>query len=78
MQGFAELGHRRSLFDETVNESRDLTVGGEGISAAFNDGSEGATALEARAKSRTAETSGGTGSLLEQRGLSGLGEAGRR
>lgn len=76
--GFAELGRRRSLFDETIGESRDLTVGDEGISAAFDIGSEGATALEARARSRTAETSGGTGSLLEQRGISGLGEAGRR
>lgn len=77
VQGFAELGQRRSLFDETISERQDLTVGGEGVSAAFNIGTEG-QAVEERAKSRAAETAGGTGSLLEQRGISGLGEAGKR
>lgn len=75
--GFRQLDASRGLFDETITETQDLTVGGEGIAAAF--GMEGgARALEQRSRARTAETAGSAGSLVEQRGVTGLGPAGKR
>lgn len=75
--GFRQLDASRALFDETITETQDLTVGGEGIAAAF--GLEGgARALEQRSQARTAETAGSAGSLVETRGVTGLGPAGKR
>lgn len=78
VQGFSQLDARRALFDETITESADFTVGGEGIAAAFNLEGQAAQQLEQRAKTRAAATAGSTGTLSEQRGITGLGEAGRR
>lgn len=78
VQGFQTLDERRSLFDETISERTDLTVGNEGIGAAFGIGGGDAQELERRAKSRTAATAGTGGELAEQRGVTGLGTAGRR
>ena len=77
VQGFADLGQRRSLFDETLGETEDFGVGGVGVEAAFNAGT-GGTKLARRAEERTASTAGQAGGLAEQRGATGLGAAGRR
>lgn len=75
--GFGTLDERRALFDETISERTDLTVGQEGVDAAFGLGGEGGRQLAYRARSRTAETAGQAGELTEQRGVSGLGSAGK-
>lgn len=77
VQGFAELGQQRALFDETLSETEDFTVGGVGVEAAFDVGT-GGERLERRAQERTASTSGQVGGLAEQRGATSLGEAGQR
>lgn len=76
--GFAELDRTRSLFDESISERDNYTVGNEGIGAAFNLEGGATRKLEQRGEARAAETAGGGGSLVEQRGVSGLGGAGRR
>lgn len=78
VSGFGTLDEKRSLFDETISERTDLTVGNEGIGAAFGIGGGDAQALEHRAKSRTAESAGAGGELGESRGVTGLGVAGKR
>lgn len=78
VQGFQTLDERRGLFDETISEGTDLTVGNQGLGAAFGIGAGAARELEQRAKSRKAETAGDTGALSEQRGVTGLGVAGQR
>lgn len=75
--GFGTLDERRSLFDETITENTNLTVGDAGVEAAFGLGGEGGRELERRAKSRAASTAGTGGELAEQRGVSGLGQAGK-
>lgn len=78
VQGFQSLDEKRGLFDETISERQDLTVGNEGIGAAFGIGGGAAQELEHRAKSRTAETAGSAGDLYGEKGAAGLGGAGRR
>lgn len=78
VSGFGDLDKRRSLFDETLSERQDFTVGTEGIGAAFGLGGNYAGQLEHRAASRTAETAGSGGELEENRGSTGLGTAGKR
>lgn len=75
--GFGTLDERRALFDETITERTNLTVGEAGVEAAFGLGGEGARDLAQRARSRAAETAGAGGELTEQRGVSGLGQAGK-
>lgn len=77
VEGFTTLDQSRSLFDETISERTDLTVGREGLEATFGLGGEGRRELERRGQSRRAETAGAGGELSEQRGVSGLGSAGR-
>lgn len=76
--GFTTLDERRGLFDETITETEDYTVGDEGIGAAFNIGGGQVRKLEQRGEARAAETSGAGGVLSEQRGVVGLGGAGKR
>lgn len=76
--GFETLSERRSLFDETISERSDLTVGQEGLEAAFALGGTGREEIERRARTRTAATGGAGGELSENRGATGLGTAGRR
>ena len=78
VSGFASLDEKRSLFDETISERDDYTVGNEGVGAAFNIGPGEARKLAQRGESRAAETGGQAGTLTEQKGVSGLGTAGRR
>lgn len=78
VSGFSTLDEKRSLFDESISERSDLTVGKEGLSAAFGTSPGGGTELAHRAQSRTAETAGTGGELSTERGVSGLGVAGQR
>jgi hypothetical protein len=75
VEGFGELDEQRQLFNETLYETEDFTVGDEGLAAAFRleDGQE----LRRRGEARAAETSGGGGAGSEQRGVTGLGSAGK-
>lgn len=77
VEGFTTLEERSSLFAETISERQDLTVGREGIEAAFGLGGEGRRELERRGQSRRAETAGAGGELSENRGVTGLGTAGQ-
>lgn len=77
VSGFTTLEERSSLFDETISERTDLTVGREGIEAAFGLGGTGRAELERRGQSRRAETAGAGGELSENRGVTGLGSAGK-
>lgn len=76
VEGFSNLGAVRGLFNETLYEADDMKVGVEGIAAAFN--TEGGEALGRRGEERAAETSGGLGAAASERGVQGLGAAGRR
>jgi hypothetical protein len=78
VSGFGTLDERRGLFDETISERDDYTVGVEGIDAAFNIGGGAVRKLAQRGEARAAETGGQAGTLNEQRGVSGLGTAGKR
>lgn len=77
LRGFTELDARRGLFDETLYEE-DFTVGDEGIAAQFGLGGGAAERLAQRGEQRKAETSGSAGGAIEERGVTGLGAAGRR
>lgn len=76
--GFQTLDEQRNLFNETISERTDLTVGDQGIGAAFGIGGGDAQELAHRAQSRKAETAGSSGALAGEKGVSGLGGAGRR
>jgi hypothetical protein len=78
LEGFAELDVRRSLFDESLYETEDYTVGEEGIEAVFGLEGGAGEKLTRRAETRTASTAGQAGGLVEERGATGLGGAGRR
>lgn len=73
VQGFAKLNENKGLFDETLYESDDFSVGQQGIAAAF--GLEGQEALAKRGEQRRAETAGFSGGGFDQVGASGLGTA---
>ena len=78
LEGFSLLDQTRSLYDESISEEEDFTVGSEGIEATFGLGGGAATKVASRAETRTASTQGRSGGLNEERGATGLGGAGRR
>jgi len=71
--GFGKLYQDRGLFDETLYESADYTVGEQGVAAAF--GLEGQDALLKRGEARRAETAGYSGGGFDEVGAIGLGTA---
>jgi hypothetical protein len=75
-QGFSTLADERSLLDESILEDVDLNMD-TGIEAAFGLNDESSKALQRRAGARTAQTAGAGGGLMEERGATGLGGAGR-
>jgi hypothetical protein len=77
-EGFASLDERRGLFDETLFEEEDYTVGEEGIEAVFGLEGGATEKLKQRAGTRTAQTAGSSGGISEERGATSLGGAGRR
>lgn len=77
VEGFGQLDVVRGLLDESIYEDEDYTVDEEGTEAVFAFG-EGRSKLERRAGERKASTSGAAGGLIEERGATGLGGAGRR
>lgn len=77
LEGFGKLDVTRGLFDETLYEDN-FEVGREGIEAAFGLAGGAAETLTRRGEARKAETSGAAGAAEEERGLTGLGEAGQR
>jgi hypothetical protein len=78
LEGFSQLDARRGLFDESLYETEDFSFGEEGIEAAFGLTGGAAQKLEQRAETRVASTKGHRGGLIEERGATGLGGAGRR
>lgn len=78
VEGFRNLDERRLLFEESLYERDDLTVGDQGIGAAFGIAGGDVTELERRAEAREASTKGKGGVLAENRGVTGLGGAGLR
>jgi hypothetical protein len=76
--GFQDLDKIRGLFDETLYETEDYTVGNQGIAAQFGLEGGAATALARRGESRAAETGGASRAAASEVGVIGLGEAGRR
>jgi hypothetical protein len=78
LEGFRELDKMRGLFDESIFEVEDFTIGNQGIGSTFGLEGRVAEELEARAGTRKASTSGASKAVSEQRGTIGLGEAGRR
>jgi hypothetical protein len=75
-QGFSSLADMEGLLNESIYETVDLNLD-TGIEAAFGLGSESSLALQKRAEERQASTKGSAGGLVEQRGATGLGGAGR-
>lgn len=73
-QGFGELRSIDSLFSESVSETQDLTVEGEGVDAVFDLGGDGGNVLQRRQRERAASLAGGGGAAVQQSGL-GLGAA---
>lgn len=73
IQGFGKLYQERGLFDETISESADYTVGNQGVAAAF--GLEGQDALAKRGEARHAATAGYAGGGFSEVGATGLGTA---
>ncbi len=74
-QGFAQLDSMRDLFSETISETQDLTMEGEGIDAVFNTGPGGQRTLERRLQSRSAAFKGGGNAAATEKGVIGLGVA---
>jgi hypothetical protein len=75
-EGFSELDRVRALFDETLYES-DWTWQDQGIAAAFDLEGGAKEALQRRGLSRAAETQGRGRAGEVERGVIGLGTAGR-
>jgi hypothetical protein len=75
-QGFGSLAEEKGLLDESIYETVDLNLD-TGIEAIFGLNAESSRALQRRAEERSASTQGAAGGLLDQRGASGLGGAGR-
>lgn len=75
VEGFAELDDQRQLFAETLYETEDFTVGDEGVAAAFR--LEGGQEVRRRGEARAAETGGAGGAASGERGVAGLGSAGK-
>lgn len=73
VQGFGKLHTDRGLFNETLYESDDYSVGEQGVAAAF--GLEGQDALARRGEARRAATAGFSGGGFEGQGAAGLGTA---
>jgi hypothetical protein len=76
VQGFGKLYEDRGLFNETLTEGDDFTVGQQGVAAAF--GLEGQDALRRRGEARRAATAGFAGGGFQEEGASGLGTADQR
>lgn len=74
--GFTELDAGRTLFDETLSETEDFTVGGIGIEAQFGLEGGAKERLRRRGEARRAETSGSAGGLTAETGISSAGVAG--
>lgn len=77
LEGFGKLDTTRGLFDETLYEE-DFTAGQEGIEAVFGLEGGAQERLTRRGEARRAETTGAAGAAVEDRGVTGLGEAGTR
>lgn len=74
-QGFGQLDTIRSLFDETISETQDLTIEGEGVAATFGTRPGAADSLQRRAMTRVNQFKGGGGAGMTQDGVVGLGVA---
>lgn len=76
VQGFDNLSSLRSVFDETISESVDLTEQGTGVDAVFNlDGGQAKKQVQDRVDQRKAAFGGAGGAAAGQQGVFGLGDA---
>jgi len=78
LEGFSALDVQRGLFAETISEEEDLEALDEGVEATFGIGGGAVEKVQRRAQSRVASTKGQSGGGAEERGVTGLGGAGRR
>lgn len=76
-QGFATLDSMRDLFRESISETQDLTVEGEGVSSVFGTQPGAQKALTNRVQQRTAAFRGGGSAASTDQGVVGLGVADR-
>lgn len=74
-QGFQRLDTMKSIFEESISETQDLTAEQQGIGAVFGTQPGMTDTLERRVASRTSQFSGGGGSMTSDRGALGLGVA---
>lgn len=74
-QGFRQIDQIKSLFQETLAETTDLTAEQEGVQAVFGTQPGATDTLQRRAQQRTAAFSGGGGAAATDRGVVGLGTA---
>jgi hypothetical protein len=65
----------RDLFTETIGETQDLTVEGEGVGAMFGTEAGAERTLERRVQSRLSAFQGGGGAASADQGVIGLGVA---
>jgi hypothetical protein len=77
VEGFTKLDAARNLFDETLYET-DWTVGDEGAAAVFGLEGGASEQLARRGEARKSETAGSSGAGIEERGVTGLGQAGKK
>lgn len=74
--GFSQLNAQRPLFEETVDETEDVTLD-EGVQAQFNLSGEAQTKVARRAESRAAKTGGSAQGAVDQQGVRTARTAGR-
>lgn len=76
-QGFTQLDAMRTLFQESISETRDMTAEGEGVSAVFGTQPGAQKAVADRIGARTSVFRGGGSAASNDSGVVGLGVADR-
>lgn len=74
-QGFQKLDTIRSIFEESISETTDLTAEGAGIGAIFGTQAGATDTLQRRVDTRTSQFRGGGGAASGDQGVVGLGVA---
>lgn len=71
-QEFSNLGQKSALFTEKVGEKQDLTLGDQGVDAAFGLDANAAKVLDQRRQQRLADSQLGGGVYVNKQGAVGL------
>lgn len=75
-QGFSKLDAMKSVFDETISETVDMTAENEGVDMVFGTQPGAEEAVRQRISSRVSQLSGSGGIASTEQGIVGLGVAG--